>query len=212
LSNNYVQYGCGFSAPDKWVNFDASPTLRLEQLPVLGHLLTRRSSHKKSRFPKNVKYGNIIKGLPLKKESASLVYCSHVLEHLSLNDCRKSIQNTYDLLKKGGTFRLVMPDLERLIQDYVKSDSDNAAINFMDESLLGLKQRNYTVSRFLIDFFGGSNHLWLWDFKSFKKELESVGFSNVRRANFRDNNDPMLNDVEEISRWDGHLGIECVKT
>ena len=54
-----MQYGCGFSSPNKWINFDASPTLRFEQIPVLGKLLTRRSSHKTSRFPKNMKYGNM---------------------------------------------------------------------------------------------------------------------------------------------------------
>src|SRR5262245_22988509 len=30
----YVQYGCGLSAPDDWLNFDASPTLWLQLIPV----------------------------------------------------------------------------------------------------------------------------------------------------------------------------------
>ena len=61
----YVQYGCGFTAPAEWVNYDASPTLRFERLPVLGKLYTRN----KQRFPDNVKYGDIVKGLPEKADS-----------------------------------------------------------------------------------------------------------------------------------------------
>ncbi|HEX6859864.1 MAG TPA: hypothetical protein VF138_06660, partial [Caulobacteraceae bacterium] len=57
----YVQYGCGLSAPDGWLNFDASPTLRLQRLPLVGRLLTRG----RVRFPEAVRYGDITRGLPL---------------------------------------------------------------------------------------------------------------------------------------------------
>ncbi|CAO5043555.1 MULTISPECIES: hypothetical protein [Microcystis] len=30
--SKYVQYGCGWSAPSQWRNFDASPTLRFERM------------------------------------------------------------------------------------------------------------------------------------------------------------------------------------
>jgi hypothetical protein len=36
----YVQYGCGWSAPRGWRNFDASLTLRFERLPIIGLLYT----------------------------------------------------------------------------------------------------------------------------------------------------------------------------
>ena len=57
---NYLQYGCGWWAPKGWRNFDASPTLRFERLPLIGWLYTRNSQ----RFPENVEYGDIVKGLP----------------------------------------------------------------------------------------------------------------------------------------------------
>ena len=43
----YVQYGCGFDAPDGWINYDASPTLFFERIPVLGRLYTKNER----RFP-----------------------------------------------------------------------------------------------------------------------------------------------------------------
>ncbi len=93
----YLQYGCGWSAPKGWRNFDASPTLRFERLPLIGRLYTRNGQ----RFPENVEYGDIVKGLPVAAQSFHGVYCSHVLEHLSLADFRTALINTWRILKTG---------------------------------------------------------------------------------------------------------------
>ena len=115
----YVQYGCGCSAPGGWRNFDASPTLRFERLPLIGRLYTKN----KSRFPANVAYGDIVKGLPIAPGSCDGVYCSHVLEHLSLDGFRTALRNTHGLLRPGGVFRLVVPDLEYYAKRYLSDPS-----------------------------------------------------------------------------------------
>ncbi|MCB0428967.1 MAG: hypothetical protein KDD54_02555 [Flavobacteriales bacterium] len=79
VANNagaYVQYGCGLSAPEKWLNFDASPTLRIQKIPVLGQILRKKLN---VVFPDNVIYGDIVKGLPIEVDSCEGVYCSHVV-------------------------------------------------------------------------------------------------------------------------------------
>ena len=91
MDKKYVQYGCGFSAPSEWINYDASPTLYYERIPIIGKLYTRNNI----RFPENVKFGDIIKGLPEEQDSCDGVYCSHVLEHLSYEDFIIAIKNTY---------------------------------------------------------------------------------------------------------------------
>src|ERR1700688_376097 len=77
----YVQYGCGWSAPEGWTNFDASLTLKWERIPILG-----RCTKNSRRFPPNVRSGDIVKGLPVGDESCHGVYASHVLEHLTLEE------------------------------------------------------------------------------------------------------------------------------
>lgn len=106
----YVQYGCGWSAPEAWLNFDSSPTLRFERLPLIGKLYTRNAR----RFPANVRYGDVVKGLPVADKSCDGIYASHVLEHLAFADFEKALTNTFRYLKPGGTFRLVVPDLMRV--------------------------------------------------------------------------------------------------
>ena len=115
----YVQYGCGLSAPRNWRNFDNSPTLRFERIPIIGKLYTKNEI----RFPENIEYGDIVKGLPIKSESCKGVYCSHVLEHLSLNDFRIALSNTFRIIQPGGYFRLVLPDLEYIARQYIENTS-----------------------------------------------------------------------------------------
>lgn len=203
----HVQYGCGWSAPIGWKNFDASPTLRFERLPLVGKLYTKN----KSRLPENAEYGDIVKGLPVPPESCNTVYCSHVLEHLSLEDSRKALRNTHGMLKIGGIFRLVLPDLEYLAKKYLDDTSPEAALIFMRETSLGQEARRRDLRGFAWSWLGNSHHLWMWDYKSMERELRQVGFREIRRAQFGDSVEPRFRDVEDKDRWDNCLGIECRK-
>ncbi|MES2692496.1 MAG: methyltransferase domain-containing protein [Verrucomicrobiota bacterium] len=104
---SHIQYGCGHEAPPSWQNFDSSPTIVLERIPLLNLLYSKNAV----RFPAHVRRGNIVRGLPVPAESADAVYCSHTLEHLALDEFRTALRNTYAILKPGGTFRFVLPDL-----------------------------------------------------------------------------------------------------
>lgn len=204
-----MQYGCGYTSnPEDWINFDASPTLFLQRIPLLGRI-TRR--YLRPRFPDNVILGDILHDLPIEKGSCNGIYCSHVLEHLTLEDFSAAIKNTYLNLAPNGIFRLVMPDLNSLIQQYIMSDDPGASINFMAESLLGITKRERTISTFTRNFIGNSHPLWLWDLKSGKSELEKAGFKEIRNAQFGDSRDPKFHEIEDETRWRNCLGIECQK-
>lgn len=207
----YVQYGCGLSAPDGWLNFDASPTLRIQRFPLIGKTISKQ----KVLFPNNVKYGNILKGLPgISYNSCDGIYCSHVLEHLALNDCRKAIAETFKLLKPGGIFRCVLPDLETYIKDYNQMRSANdpaASMHFMNQSLLGLTDRPKNLMGFIVEFMGNSHHLWMWDKYALIKELEAAGFSSVRACSFNDSQDAHFKKVEEASRFEAAFALEAIK-
>src|SRR5688572_28981640 len=109
----YVQFGCGASVADEWINFDSSLTLRFERLPLVGLFRRQRT------FPLLARYGDIVKGLPLRDNSCSGVYCCHVLEHLSLEDAQLALRNTYRILRPSGIFRLVLPNLAACVRGYL---------------------------------------------------------------------------------------------
>lgn len=163
------------------------------------------------RFPSSVRYGDIVKGLPVRNESCAAVYCSHVLEHLALDDARKALLNTFEILAPGGVFRLVVPDLEQLVRSYLDDEPARAAERLMIKSGLGVASPGRSVNRMLRCAFGSSSHKWLWDYPALRAELQSAGFSDVRRATLGDSRLDEFNIVERKERWDDCLGIECVK-
>lgn len=196
-----VQYGCGTATADGWRNFDASPTLRLERLPLIRKL-------KAPIFPANAEFGDIVRGLPVPDASCDALYCSHILEHLALDDFRAALRNSLCILKPGATFRLVVPDLETAVRRYLADDSDWACAHFMDDAHLGLKSRAKGVRAVLASAFGSGCHLWIWDFKAMRRELADAGFTDIRRAQFSDGPEA-FRAVEILDRWDESLGVEC---
>jgi ubiquinone/menaquinone biosynthesis C-methylase UbiE len=158
-----------------------------------------------------VEFGDIVKGLPISDSSCAAVYCSHVLEHLALEDFRGALNNTFRLLIVGGVFRLVMPDFQACIDAYNADQTQMRACNFMRYSGLGLEARPRSWSEIARSFWGNSRHLWIWDYGGAKIELEKAGFRNIRRAQYGDSPDPMFAKVEEEDRWFRCLGIECVR-
>lgn len=202
----YVQYGCGPCAPEGWLNYDASPTLRIKRLPLVGRLV-------RTKFTGAALYGDIVKGLPLSDSSADAVYCSHVLEHLSLEDCRKALVNTAKVLRTGGVFRMVLPSLASLIKFYSEHPNrEQAAIDFMTYSILGEERRDSGMTEMIKTAFGNYRHRWMWDFPSMSSELRKAGFTAIREAQCRDSGDPMFDRVEDPERWKWEpLGVHCTK-
>lgn len=207
MDTNYVQYGCGLSAPRGWLNFDSSPSLILGKIPVFKYFLKKYIPP----FPKNVKYGDIVRGLSIKNESVKGVYASHVLEHLALEDFRIALNNTYNILTKGGVFRLVVPDLEWCVKEYETNPLEIRSYKFMEDAHLGLLKRERGLIALLRNMMGQSTHLWMWDYTSMKLELEKAGFKNIRRASFNDSTEPKFKDVEDEGRFINCLAVECSK-
>lgn len=211
MSKKYVQYGCGLSAPEQWINYDASPTLQIQKAPLLGDLF---KSNLNTEFPANVLFGDIIKGLPEEVNSVDGLYCSHTLEHLALNDMRKALANSYAILKKGGTFRCVVPDLEYAAREYIKrldAGDETASMFFMEDTLLGVENRPRGAKGMVSSYFGNSHHLWMWDRKSLARELRNAGFIEVRECSFNDSEDPMFRHVEDQSRFVNAVALEGKK-
>jgi hypothetical protein len=207
-SGLYVQYGCGLCAPEGWTNFDASYTLVFERIPLVGKLYTKNQR----RFPDCVRYGDIVKGLPLPAGSARGVYASHVLEHLAYRDCIQALRNTYRLLSPGGIFRLIVPDLETAARQYLekcRQNSPSAAEAFMEGTYLGRRTRPRGLSSMVLAWLNTSAHLWMWDYPAMRHALEGEGFGRVRRCRFDDCEDPMFAYVEDPRRFEGALGIEA---
>lgn len=207
IASRYVQFGCGWTAPEEWTNFDASLTLKWERIPILGRY-TKNARH----FPANVKSGDIVKGLPVPDESCQGVYASHVLEHLTLEDFHEALQNTYRILQEGGVFRLVVPDLEWSAREYVtRLDRGDPTANafFLNETTFGVQHKERGLMGLVRKLFNTSTHLWMWDESAIKEALEQHRFRQIRRCRFGDCEDPMFSLVEAPSRFENAVAMEA---
>ena len=147
--------------PEDWINFDASPRLRLERMPLIGAGVGATVGR---LFPSNVQFGDIVRGLPVADMSASAVYCSHVLEHLPRNYVAVALRNTFKILAREGVFRLVVPDLHWRVMLYV-SKSDNgdpfAADHLLEACLLVANVEPSNALTLIKEYYGNSAHLWM---------------------------------------------------
>lgn len=91
---NYLNIGCGTKFHKDWVNIDMV-----------------------SDSPYVMQY-NLLTGLPFEDEKFDAIYHSQVLEHFPKEKALDFIRECYRVLKPSGIIRVVVPDLENIIDEY----------------------------------------------------------------------------------------------
>jgi predicted SAM-dependent methyltransferase len=91
-----LNVGCGSNFHSDWLNVDVVPASAA------------------------VMSVDIRKCLPFADEAIDVVYCSHVLEHLSRQEAASLLGQMRRVLRPGGVIRVVVPDLETLAREYLR--------------------------------------------------------------------------------------------
>lgn len=180
-----VNIGCGQSPCTGWVNFDSSPSTLMARMPHVAlasdilarfNLLAERQASF-IRFCRNseVYFGDALKGILLPRASCTIVYASHVLEHLyRLDDAPRFLRECKRLLQSGGVLRLAVPDLRVYISQYEQKGSA--------EAFAGALHMNPSKrpSRWINLVTGNrSLHRWIYDQNSLTDLLRQEGFINI---------------------------------
>ena len=177
----YLQLGCGVSDIKKnYLNVDFYQINFLNKTNdyLLYHDL---------RYP-----------LPFYDEVFYGVFSEHTIEHLYPSDALRLFKEIYRVLKKGGTLRVVTPDLKKYVQFYNNQFSNVFFENFSNgcEAIWSLTQ-NY-------------NHLSVWDSEMLELQLRNIGFKDFYKQDFKKgiNNDLL---IDKDGRQVESLYIEAVK-
>ena len=110
--------------------------------------------------------------------------------------------------------RTIMPNLEYYVNLYIQESEvdDNAAFNFIKRSYLGSENSRISFRNRLLEAFSNSKHQWLWDYKSFKKELVKVGFFEIEEFKLGESDDTLFLNVERPYQFEnGAIAIQCRK-
>ena len=73
----------------------------------------------------HVKSYNLLKGIPFPNDQFDVVYHSQVLEHFPKEKAPSFVRECLRVLKPGGVMRVVVPDLENIVNEYIKHLAEN---------------------------------------------------------------------------------------
>lgn len=116
---------------------------------------------------------DISKTLPFTEGFVDLIYSSHVIEYFSRDEIKDILLDWKRVLKTGGVLRLAVPDFESIATLYV-----NGSIKV--EQALGPMYGKMKMGESSI------YHKTTYDFKSLRSLLEELGFTDVKRYNWRE--------------------------
>ncbi len=137
--------------------------------------------------------------LPMDDATVACVYGSHVFEHISIFKSQAVFNEIHRVLKDNGVFRLVLPDVEKSINEYVKRNDTYKLFERRRERARSQYGQDYTLFQCLKEDFlspTGQTHLLgerslahqnAWDYESIVKDLQAAGFhaSKIKKMAFQ---------------------------
>lgn len=126
-------------------------------------------------------YHDIV-SLPVQDDSCDVIYASHVIEYFDRDEVVGILKEWHRAIKPDGVIRLAVPDFRAIASLY---------INF-----------GFSLDRFLGPLYGKMTpngcttiyHKTVYDFPSIVKLLESIGFCDIRRYEWRSTEHSHIDD------------------
>jgi len=213
-----LNLGSGPNGLNNWLNFDYGLLPLLSKLTPIRRLfiiLKLLPSSYNLDWPK-IELVDISKTLPLENFSVKHIYCSHVLEHFHRWQTLKILKESHRILVKGGTIRIIIPDIKKICQNYLKELSSGKknlrpGQNFCHrwwgyEKDIPPRNIIEKLSRIFI-----RDHQWHYDWHEIKILLNEAGFIKVKQCQFRQGLTPDINLLDLKQYEDHSLYLEAVK-
>jgi predicted SAM-dependent methyltransferase len=143
-------------------------------------------------------YLDVTRHLPFPDASLHYVYGEHVIEHVSERAARRLLAEALRVLRPGGVLRLTTPDVEKLIAMY----EGRGPIEWREYAgwLAEARERYTQPAQLLNDQMRLWGHRYVYDEADLTQRLREAGFSEVRRYEPGESDDPLLAGI------DGHGG------
>ncbi len=176
LNDLKLNLGCGPNIKEGWINID---------------LLENADLNLDLRKP-----------FPFQNDSCSIIYSEHFFEHLDYPDLACSfLKECFRILKPGAIFSVVVPDIELILNSYVKGGT---AEYYAAQRQWHPKWCQTQMEHINYNFRQDGEHRFCYDMETLKKLLECTGFLDVHQRQF----DPELDTPERIT---GSLYVNCRK-
>ena len=199
-----LHLGCGDCAPSGWVNVDTALGARLYRIPGMRRL-GRALGLFRLDWPTDLFLCDLRKPFPWPDVSAREIYSSHLREHLTRDEGRRFLRECNRVLAPGGVLRIVVPDLEALVDGYREGKLD--AGELVDAlGVMPTELGDGRLKRWLAPWFRFP-HRCLYDAASLEAAMREAGFE----AETGDPFDSRIEDVAKLERRDRTEGAVIVE-
>lgn len=130
---------------------------------------------------------DVLKGLPFRDKSVDGIFIEHCLEHFSINETKKILQEFRRVLKNGHIIRIVVPDGELYVNLYIKSKADKS-IRFPYQEESNAKMPMFYLNK----AFRRDRHKFTYDADTLIGFLSEIGFTDIRKESFMQGRDNRL--------------------
>ena len=194
-----LNLGCGISGISGWHNIDNSPTILLSRIGLARQLFRLPA------WPSDVRRVDVLRGLPFSSETVACIYSSHLLQGLTYAESLALMKEAWRVLRPGGVLRIVVPDLGKVVTNYL-SDPDPLA----SHKLLSRLSLKGSALRDLLR--KGRRYEQMFDARSLLHLFVDAGFTNPEVRRFKESRIPEITAIElEQRKWES-LYIEACKS
>ncbi len=150
-----LNIGCGTDYKEGWINIDNNSDNNISRLDLNWDLR---------------------KSLPFENDSVDYIFNEHFIEHLTVEESRKSLDDFFRVLKPGGVMRIAMPDMEDIVELYKDDNWKNRPV-IKNHGFEDIQTRAEMVNL----SFRAWGHKWIYDWEELERRLKEVGGKNIRR-------------------------------
>ena len=210
-----INIGCGRTPTAGWLNLDNTPSLKLSKRPLVVRVLSRlgllnRGQRENIEWNRlnNIEFCDATRPLPFESSSVDVIYSSHMVEHLSPNGRDRFFAEAKRVLIDGGILRVSVPDLQKLVREYV---NDGNADKFMRRAYVSAGELSGLSDKIRVLAFGFRHHQWMYDGQSLALALKSSGFSEVFVLKAGETKVAESGDLDLFERQEESVYVEAVK-
>ena len=169
-------------------------------------------------FPReNIFFLDVTKTFPIPSASFDFVFTEHHIEHISYKNAVFMLKECFRILKPGGVIKVITPDLESSISNYLNNDIEGKGIINTTKDYIYSGFHNaanyipvddYFKAHEINDMFMNYEHQFIYDFESMKRVLMHAGFTKIKDCGAKDSVHLEFHHIEShTSDFDKYFSI-----
>ena len=166
IKNNYLYVGCGHHRMKGFTHVEINVGKQFKKGGDVG--------------PPDI-IADITQHIPLVNDSINLIFSRATIEHLTYEELINHFLECHRLIKTGGYVRMTVPDMDIMINNYLKKEEDLEKAKIESEISTSQHIENHTdlfISRVLYH-----DHYYLHNFDTLNRALKKTGFTNIKKKN-----------------------------